>query len=529
MAKTIYDSFIASDASAMIGGHNEVQPNQQKQVQVDVSDLRKSHLVTKFRQLFDGSKADANQSLVEPHVFDKAAQDVRAFVEPCLHDYIEARKEGSFVVDHVEQEEFHSPPKSSNSATVSLSFVDGLDLHCVVAEGGEVFSALLSYAHDIGRQEQILFLRRVALMKTLENDRSKCTEYASNIMRDFIEVDGPHVLDIPAHIRSGPKTRYAIFAPRNLIKPDFFDSVAVWVMEKVESDTWERFVDQCQRQRVNPVVSPAAFSTSSELSESSEFENDNVLQEESIKEEEEEEEEEDHFDALEEEDSASSSMNDSFNFGATMHRGEIEKEVKRRLEEESTQDAVRQELGFSPATARALLETLESQQDPTMCDTVMLPSKSTSSVPSVLELFSNKPSVQPLQPKQENLAHLKPLEQRRTLGVVWPSRSERLLYGEGKDAKGRRWRYFVLKNKTMYVWKSESHYRKNKEPIVVLDCDSLLRTTLVREKTKIADRWTLRCAFEGLNQVVVLGCDSRIVLNHWKQDLLNSAPHLIRK
>jgi hypothetical protein len=102
------------------------------------------------------------------------------------------------------------------------------------------------------------------------------------------------------------------------------------------------------------------------------------------------------------------------------------------------------------------------------------------------------------------------------------------MYGESFEGK-KQSRFVVLKNKALYVYKSESDYRKVKEPSRVLDMDNLLRLTLVRDQSHAlvgAPKWNLRLNFDGLSHVVILGSDAQQQLLEWKTDLLDSAPHI---
>ena len=80
----------------------------------------------------------------------------------------------------------------------------------------------------------------------------------------------------------------------------------------------------------------------------------------------------------------------------------------------------------------------------------------------------------PVQPEAKTAP---PAQARVGAAHVWPTRTSKIHAGLGLAGK-KRVRFVVLKNKALYVWKSEAHYTKGKEPELAFDCDALLRARL---------------------------------------------------
>ncbi len=82
VARAIYDEFLHAR------GTGAPARDQKGQVEVDVSELRKTKLVSQYQAVFE------KQTELQTGFFDKAARDVEAFVNPTLNKYIEAKKTG---------------------------------------------------------------------------------------------------------------------------------------------------------------------------------------------------------------------------------------------------------------------------------------------------------------------------------------------------------------------------------------------------------------------------------------------------
>jgi hypothetical protein len=207
-------------------------------------------------------------------------------------------------------------------------------------------------------------------------------------------------------------------------------------------------------------------------------------------------------------------------------------------------------LDLSPGTAANLLSRLEIDDGTTTVgilrrhakaadDTVILKPKTTTTVP-VQSVFA-QPAAQPHlhQPKQ---VVIRSVDTQAPVAAapktfapvlashnsyVWPSKSSKMFFAEGLDGK-KRARYVVLKNKSLYICKSESQYRNNKEPLRAFDVDNLLRCNLVRDNSGVllGPKFELRLHFQGQFNVVCIGADSESTLLDWKRALLDSAPHL---
>lgn len=508
VARAIYDSFLASPEKP-----ESIRRDQKGQTEVDVTELRKKQLVSRFVNMMEKQDAPCQKGF-----FDKAARDVEAFMEPAFNKYIAARKNGTIVVKKQER----NVPKAAAAviaapvavAPPKVEISRNMNLAQAVENGGAVLNAFVTFAVELGRASSALFLQRIALFKKIEDPVSRTTA-ASKIMDEFIRPSGAHVLDIADHIRSGPEVRWGVFSKRNLIKVDFFDSVVAEV-ERVLEGTWNRFVEQEEEEQV--------------VVDDEEPINESLL---------------------------------PMSFGMTLQRREIEDEVLRRLREEHDSDdengddsgvedspdvpatvprgvMSHRDLDLSPSTAADLLSRLENQSSD--ADTVILSSRSID-LPTAQSIFQAPPptaipsQVRTTIPVQRSEATTGGLLERLAGGGrkptagsgVWPSRSEKLVYAEGIDGK-KKVRYVVLKNKSLYVWKSEADYKKNKDPKTVLDMDNLVRCTIVRDNSKNAllngVKWNLRINFDGLNYAICLGHDSQQALQDWKNDLLDSAPHV---
>ncbi len=571
VARTIYDAYLASPSS----GDKKSRRDQKGQVEVDVSELRKRQLVSRFVSVLEQPPSAAAAAELKKGFFDKAAKDVEAFVEPELTKYNAAKKSGSVirkpaavaasapVATRVEAPLAVTAPVAKSKPVVAaavsapvvvaaaaapvqaavvaaprsraVSVPAGLTLAELFEKGGEALPAFIAFANDIGRMAPALFLESVIKFKAIENAADR-TAAASVIMNSFVHTSGEHSLVIADHVRSGPVGRWGIFAKRNLIKADFFDSVCGEVVKQLEADTWPRFVaDASKAAAEKPMQSQEhkeEMSASSVLSESSHLEEDDSL----------------------------------FCFGPTLQRGEIQAEMLRRLREENDNRDDDSDSGFedspdapapapaqrsasltvrgnrefdiSPSTAADLLNRLESTIDDNgaSADTVVL-AKKKATVRSAKVLFkddvqvtamgSSRPQATIPVQRSASAAEPEPLLIKRLVSGVWPSRDAKLMYGESFEGK-KQSRFVVLKNKSLYIWKSESDYRKNREPSRVLDMDNLLRLTIVRDQTHAigAPKWNLRLNFDGLNHVVILGSDLQQQLQDWKGALLGSAPHI---
>lgn len=85
VARAIYDEFLHARPNGAPAR------DQKGQVEVDVSELRKTKLVSQYQAVFEKP-----QSELQTGFFDKAARDVEAFVGPTLNKYIEAKKTGVY-------------------------------------------------------------------------------------------------------------------------------------------------------------------------------------------------------------------------------------------------------------------------------------------------------------------------------------------------------------------------------------------------------------------------------------------------
>ncbi len=556
VARTIYDAFLAD---------NNNRRDQKEQVEVDVSELRKRQLVSRFVS-----------SIEQPTqgMFDKAAKDVEAFVEPQLTKFNAAKRNGSLSsapvttaavskVTRVVAAASTSEPKIplAASAVAAPSTVSAVSIPAKMTLGqlleqsvpdAAIVSSFLSYAKDVGRFSPALYLERVLAFRVIDNATAR-TVAASAIMEEFVSKTGAHVLAIPEHIRSGPEGRWVIFSKRNMIKADFFDSITSEVVKQLDAEIWPRFVasnesKQVQQQQIQPVQVPkkadsVEVSTSSVLSESSHFDDESM-----------------------------------FGMGVTLQRGEIEAEMLRRLREEACnkeddsdsgmedspdvpatvrtvqQSARARDLDISPTTAADLLSRLEAAEEveETMVaavvaprivhavpvssadDTVVISKKKPAPV-SAEQVFAEQVFAGPVAssavpratiPVQRGASLGAPGPAKRMVSGVWPSREGRLSYGEAIEGK-RQNRFVVLKNKSLYVWKSESDYRKNKDPSKVLDMDNLCGMTLVREQNQVGGtKWTLRLNFDDLKHAIIFGSDSQQLLQEWKRDFSLSSPHM---
>lgn len=569
VARAIYDSFLATP------NKTSMRRDQKDEVEVDVSELRKRQLVSRYRNLIEQPVASPGtvKKELRQGFFDKAARDVQAFVEPAVSRYNAAKKDGSIAV---RQQPLRSVPAAAAvvvaapkkaltaaAAPVAISTVrvePTATLAEAVEQGGAVLNAFVAFASETGRQAPAQFLLDLNKFK-LEANAVKRTAAASSIMDMYVLKSAKMPLGVPEHVRSGPEVRWGIFAKRNLIKSDFFDSLSEEVVRMLQGDTWARFVSHCQKTQA---VAATTDESSSILSESS------------------------HIDSL-----RSSRVQDesNFDFGMTLERGAIEEEIRRRLREETAEKEESDDddgssdsgvedspdgasssstvpvgtvsargLDLSPSTAADLLSRLDNETVPfSMNDTVMLPKKKTGgSLPTAQSIFPAaastkeniiteeqvseleiRPSTRPqsfipvkrTSSKEQMAAQKAEKFQMRAKSGVWPSRSEKLMYSEGLEGK-KRARFVVLKNKSLYVWTSEADYRKTREPERVLDMDNLIRLNIVRDAAVgglvgAATRWTLRINFDGLDRPVVLAAEHQQTLIDWKQDLLESAPHAV--
>jgi hypothetical protein len=551
VARSIYDSYLATPSKKK---NPAVARNQKGQVDVDVSELRKRQLVSRFRNMIEnGGEEAAASPVLHKGFFDKAAKDVEAFVGPELNKYNVAKKNGTFerqkpvssfpfAADVVMS---NSPvpapaPHSAPSPKMPTSLPKDFSLTSAFEQGGNIFEAFVSFSKDIGRAAPVEFLQSVREFKEV-TDPVKRTPAAFYIMNTFLNRDGAQPLALPEHIRSGPQLRWDIFAKRNLIKIDFFDSVVTEVIKMQEKDTWPRFVAQANS---STTVLANRNEVSSFLSESSgiDEEEEPVMRDEEPS---------------------------NFDFGITLQRNEIEEEIMKRLREEQEvreeeeedsdsgvedspdapgtesriehfEEALSLGLDLSPSTAADLLSRLDGGND-AMNDTVMMPKKK-AALPSAQEAFegSNKVVVEEgrekkMEPSNRPQTFI-PVRravseqtdmiaaQKRNMGI-WPSRASKMMYGEGVECK-KRIRFVVLKNKTLYVWASEMDYKKSKEPKRVLDMDDLVQLNIVRDHSSMigVTKWTLRIKFDGLGFAVILASDSQQILSEWKKDLLESAP-----
>ena len=548
VAHSIYDSFLASPAKTDV----TMRRDQKGQVDVDVSELRKRQLVSRYRQVIEqpANTPGKLKKELKKGFFDKAARDVEAFVEPNLHKYNAAKKDGSIVMkktNRVVPVAAKVVVAASDNAPINISLPSGMTLARMMEMGGSALTAFVEYASDVGRKAPAEYLSHIYRFKQIEN-ASERTAFASQIMDTFVRSDSAMVLsNVPSHIRSGPETRWGIFAKRNMIKLDFFDSITDEVVQFLESTTWSRFASECQQ---TTSVADLA-STSSFLSESSGLERttNSVA-------------------------SAGELLDESkFEYGMTLERGAIAEEIRRRLREDAEEDeddnsssdsgvedspdsAVSMHLepgtvsarglDLSPSTAADLLSRLEGA-DP-LNDTVMLPRKRSATVPRAQNIFSDDASelseleIRPTTRPQsfipvKRVASQETFEERhaeaiarRSKSGVWPSRAAKMGYSEGLDAK-KRIRFIVLKNKSLYICSSEAEYKKSREPLRVLDMDNLVRLNIVRDTSSGglvsvgATRWTLRVNFEGLDFTIVLSADSEEIIE-WKEALLESSPHV---
>lgn len=536
---------------------------------MDVSELRKRQLVSRF-------VSSLEQPPSQQGLFDKAAKDVEAFVEPQLTKFNAAKRSAAVVASKTV-----SVPAVPASAVVAapvvapapvvvarpptpeeaISFVS-IAPKSTLAEnvekhkaGEPVLPAFLAYAKDVGRLAPALYLERVLVFRAIENAAARTTAAAA-IMNEFVRKTGAHVLAVPEHIRSGPEGRWEIFSKRNMIKADFFDSLTSEVVKHLEADIWPRFVaaneQKQQQQQQVPKAVASEVSSSSILSESSHFDDTSLFA----------------------------------GMGATLQRGEIEAEMLRRLREEACdkdddtdsgmedspdvpatarmttvqQSARGRDFDISPTTAADLLSRLEAadadeedevqevaparQQQPaakaqvrraapvvSSADDTVVIAKPKAALVSAEQVFAG-PIASSAVPRATipvqrgaSFGGAAPPAKRMVSGV-WPAREGKLSFGEAIDEK-RQNRFVVLKNKSLYVWKSEADYRKNKDPSRVLDMDNICGMSLVREQTQVGGtKWTLRLNFSDLNHPIIFGSDSSQMLQEWKRDFAMSAPHM---
>ena len=221
-----------------------------------------------------------------------------------------------------------------------------------------------------------------------------------------------------------------------------------------------------------------------------------------------------------------------------MERGQreaVEEEMRRRMREEAEagllgpspsaspsycgMDGENEEprtLAFSPRTAANLLSRLGPAQTPARAgeaDTIVLPRAASPERARAADVFTFS-----AREKQRRAPE-------RGGSAVWPSRQGRAQWVEGPEGRRRARRFLVLKNKTLYVWKSEHHYKVNQGLKRILDLDFLRQMEAERTSTKLGGkRWRLRMAFDGETKTYAIVADSKAALENWRTDLKDSSP-----
>ena len=543
LARDIVESFFSPCPKS------DLRRDQKGQVEVDVSELRKKQLVSRFRdQIEKAGSPQAKSKELQKGFFDKAVKDLESFMEPSIAKYTAAKKEGTIVVKKravpikTAQMALKKPVVEEEKKKKSVNVPKGYTLKRAVECGGDILDAFAAYATDLGHSAPALFLQKLSVFKS-EDDPVKRTAQAREIMDLFVSKTGSHSLRIPEHIRSGPEVRWNVFARKNLINAQFFDAIFDEVLKILDQDTWPRFVDeqslnQCSGKEEKTVQQSVA---SIGQMEDSAFDLD---------------------------------------MGATMHRNEIEEEVRRRLREDDFDEkdanddddedtgcedspdvpattrlvSKTSELKLSPSTAANLLTKLE---DPaaTAADTILV-SKRQAAPPKAQSIFENKktavPAPAPTKAKKE--AETKPVAEKKNTAEmlyilsgnfdnvhaggsvdqhmtgVCPNRVGKMTYGEGINGKRTHNCFVVLKDRTLKVWDSEAKCNKGKDPMRTFSMSKLLRCSLVRNNSSSilhkSSKWTLRLYMDNMDAVVCLGNDSQLVLQDFEQALYDSAPHL---